>query len=159
MRHMVSTVAIITTRAGPNLAGMTVSSLASVSIRPAPVLSFNMQVPSRTAEILRNSGGRLAANILTPSKECVMLARAFAGMGGHNQNPFAQHPDSFDMTREDGLPILRRAASTLICDVRTSVGVQDHEIIIAQVAEVLEQKKRALAYHDHDFYDVRALYP
>lgn len=159
MRHMVSTVTVITTRAGKEFAGMTVSSLASVSIRPAPVLSFNMQVPSRTAKILHDGGGKLAANILTPTRESILLARAFAGVGGHDQNPFFQHPELFDFTRSDGIPILKNSASTIICDVDSWIGVQDHEIIVARVAEVLERQKRALAYHDHDFHDVKSLFP
>lgn len=80
--------------------GLTVSSFASLSIKPWPLVTVNIQVPSHAADAMRpkynkESGGIeypiFAINILPATSEAAQTCRALAGSLGKDVNPFT-HP-------------------------------------------------------------------
>lgn len=83
--------------------GLTVSSFASLSIKPWPLVTFNIQVPSHAADSMRPSNNNnnntnitpqptfYAINILPATSAASKTCRAFAGGLGRDINPFT-HP-------------------------------------------------------------------
>lgn len=87
--------------------GLTVSSFNSLSIKPWPLITFNIQVPSHAANSMRNVDASISAhkmstnsittpklfavNILPATLEAAKACRAFAGGLGPTVNPFT-HP-------------------------------------------------------------------
>lgn len=155
-RHAASPVTIITTSMDKKLAGMTISSLTSVSLGPPKVLvSFNCQVPSRTASILQERN-KLVLNLLGATPAHVDLAKAFAGRKaeGHSMNPFDRYPEMFEHKPEaEGIPLVAGSSAQLLCDVHSVYPVQDHEIVVANVLEMWTNEKiTPLLYRDHNFW-------
>lgn len=153
MRHSAAAVSVVTTAYKGELAGMTISSLASLSLRPRQLVSLNMQVPSRTARLLHASGGQFAVNIMSQTPESISLARAFAGQQslGHDFNPFEGFPDAWELL-PSGIPLLRCAMAHLECLVDQTIAVQDHEILVARVTEArCHDNRLPLLYHNHAF--------
>jgi flavin reductase (DIM6/NTAB) family NADH-FMN oxidoreductase RutF len=118
----------------PEPRGLTVSSLSSLSIKPSPLVSFNIQVPSRTSQVLRDSL-KFAVNILPPTSVSAEVCRAFAGRLGQTVNPF-EVEKSLLKYGHDGMPIVSCAVAVLYCTAVEVFQVQDHEIWVAQVTEV-----------------------
>lgn len=155
-RHAASPVTIITTSVDKQLAGMTISSLTSVSLGPPKVLvSFNCQTPSRTASILQQRN-KLVLNLLGASPAHVDLAKAFAGRKaeGHSMNPFDRYPELFEQRPEtEGIPLVKGSTAQLLCDVHSVFPVQDHEIVVASVLDMwADEKISPLLYRNHNFW-------
>ncbi|CAN6674593.1 hypothetical protein TRVA0_057S00672 [Trichomonascus vanleenenianus] len=123
--------------------GLTVSSLSSLSIRPKTLVSFNLQVPSRTSQVLHDRRV-FAVNILPATSESIELCKAFAGVYGRHVNPFERFKERFefqdDRLEDDhdssGIPTISNASAVLYCKKRQVFRVQDHEIWIAQVYHI-----------------------
>jgi len=152
-RHAASPVTVVTSAFNRELAGMTISSLTSVSMGPPHLLvSFNCQTPSRTGDFIHRSQ-HVVLNQLAMSPSNVLLAKAFAGFGGQRHtNPFEKYPDLFTPGSEsEGIPRITAAAAQLLCRVRHVVPAQDHEIIIASVHKMWINGGTPLIYRDHQF--------
>lgn len=135
--------------------GLTASSVTSLSVTPRPLVSFNVQVPSRTSQVLR-AGKSFAVNILAPSAESVRLCRAFAGLMGKTLNPFEAFPGDF----AEGLhsiPVISHATAVLYCEAVEIFPVQDHEIWVAAVCDVAgadSERQGSLFYQNHHFHSL-----
>lgn len=153
-RHAASQVSIITTSFDKRLSGMTISSLTSVSMGPPDLLvSFNCQIPSRTAELLR-ARNMFVLNLLSAQPSNVLLAKVFAGKApeGHNTNPFQKYPHLFELLPETvGIPTIKNS-SRLLCQVTNIVSAQDHEIIVAKVNRIWGSELPSLIYRNHKFW-------
>lgn len=124
-------VAIITTRHGEKLYGMTVNSFTSVSLDP-PLVLF-CAIPGRlTVEAIRNSG-HYAVNILQGDQ--LELCRRFAGMTE------LQEEDRFSGVEHEGAPDsgspwFPDCLGWLDCKVRQVLDAGDHEILLAEVTSM-----------------------
>ncbi|ANB11376.1 hypothetical protein AWJ20_4185 [Sugiyamaella lignohabitans] len=138
----------------PEPRGLTVSSVTSVSIKPLPTISFNIQVPSRTSEVLHDSN-HFAVNILPASPESAEICRIFSGRLGPEVNPFEIERPMLTVGH-DGIPVVACAISVLYCTAVKVVTVQDHEIWIARVNQVESNQHNSsggnLLYQNHKFH-------
>lgn len=136
--------------------GLTVSSVTSLSIKPEPLICFNIQVPSRTSQVLHGSM-HFAVNILPPSKEAVDICKAFAGSLGKDVNPFEVEKSL--LRYENEMPVVSIAMAVLMCEATKCFPVQDHEIWVARVTSVniyptLKAHDGNLLYQNHKFHEL-----
>lgn len=141
----------------PEPRGLTVSSVTSLSIKPEPALSFNIQVPSQTSRALHDSMV-FALNILPPSKSAVEICKAFAGSLGKDVNPF-EVEKSLLRYESNGMPVVSIAMAVLMCEATNCFSVQDHEIWVARVTNVelypsLARHEGNLLYQNHRFHEL-----
>lgn len=152
MRNVGSTVCVITCQASTGeKGGMTISSFCSVSLNPTPIVSFNIQVPSRTSHLLKACGGVFAVNVLESSTENIRLAQAFAGWKGHEYNPFKAYESMFEEL--EGVPSIKKSTS-LFCEIIDQVEVQDHNLILARVNKVKYRGTKPMIYLNGGFHNV-----
>lgn len=134
--------------------GLTVSSLTSLSINPTPAVSFNIQVPSRTSQVLHKSD-MFAVNVLPCTTDSIKLCQAFGGALGRHYNPFEHLKHLFDYS--SGIPIITTATSVLHCERKQVFRVQDHEIWVATVLGVDnydDHSKGNLIYQNRAFHSL-----
>ena len=130
-------VAVITTKSGDELHGMTINSLTSISLTP-PILMISLNYGTRTGESLHSSG-KFAISILGAKQESV--ARRFATRGG-------DHFDGgeFDFT-DNGLPVVKEALSQADCTVVHQYDIGDHQVFFGQVTSCRERDGQGLAFN------------
>lgn len=165
MGGIASSAMIITTTSpsGSEPRGLTLSSITSLSVKPVPMVSFNVQLPSRTSEVL-HSRNVFAINVLAACEASVELARAFSGAYGAHTNPFEKFASAFknstnplervplqlnvhasavpegvvdaDYEHARNIPVISNASAILYCKKNQIFNVQDHEIWVASVFHV-----------------------
>jgi flavin reductase (DIM6/NTAB) family NADH-FMN oxidoreductase RutF len=141
--------------------GMTVSSFNTITLYPAPVVSFNVKQPSETLNAIQSSG-RFLVHLLASSAATAKLARAFSRGNGNLQPPSGLGDFEFslldDASPQSSVepPALRRqkyvprsehpatdpADFPFILDCiynpEYSIQVHDHTIVMGTVVKVLE---------------------
>jgi flavin reductase (DIM6/NTAB) family NADH-FMN oxidoreductase RutF len=150
MRRIVEPVVVVTGADDDGTPlGMTVSSLASVSLAP-PLLLICVQTSSRTWGRMASQGA-FAVNALGAGRQD--LATRFAGPGDRF------HGVALD-TSPSGLPVLRDAIATLECVGHDGLRAGDHDVVIGRVVTTRYGDTAApLAYHDGTYASVRPLAP
>ncbi|KAG8630330.1 hypothetical protein KVT40_001949 [Elsinoe batatas] len=153
MRSVVNPVAVLTTRL-PNEAtsseerflgcrGSTVSSLASVTLRPAPVISFNLLADSRTAQKIEQAG-YCDVHLLSANAAGVQVAQPFAAHKGMSLLEPFRKVDSLEHTRIDidvegsvyidSPGVLAHLRCRLIQGKSVKIG--DHKVMFCEVVKV-----------------------
>ncbi|KAF2219909.1 flavin reductase like domain-containing protein [Elsinoe ampelina] len=153
MRSVVNPVAVLTTRL-PNEAstseerflgcrGSTVSSLASVAVRPAPVVSFNLLADSRTAQKI-DQVGYCDVHLLGANAAGVQIAKPFAAHKGMSLLEPFRKVDSLEHTRIDIDPegavyidspgVLAHLRCRLIQGKSVKIG--DHKVMFCEVVKL-----------------------
>jgi flavin reductase len=143
MSRAATFVAVATTDGTGGRAGVTVSSLTSVSAdgeRPSLLLCINRQSPAATA-ILQNSA--FCANLLAEDQQ--NLANLFAGRSA------TERTERFEQvaweTGDIGQPLLTGASATFECRLATALLWETHYIFVGRVAAVrLSDNASALLY-------------
>lgn len=120
-------VAVVATKSGEELCGMTVNSLTSVSLDP-PLLLFCLMHGSRTLAGVTASG-RFSVSLLARSQK--RLSNIFA-------RPGHDHFAEVSYRVEQGLPVFPGAIATLKCDVYGVNRAGDHDIVIGEVISCAE---------------------
>ncbi|MFF3559599.1 flavin reductase family protein [Streptomyces sp. NPDC002574] len=119
MSRLATGVSVITTRTGSAPVGITVSAVSALSLDPLQlIVCVGNNLFTRTAIA---EHGRFAVNVLGEDSE--HLARAFA----------APVPDRFAGVAIDethGVPVLRDAIATVVCDVSQALPGGDHTIFV-----------------------------
>jgi len=141
MRHLVGGVSIITVGQDRDITGMTVTSVASLSVDPpALIVSINRSASSWPL-IKRN--GFFGVNILNADQ--IDIAERFAGKGGiTGADRFA---GAEWITRVSGVPLLAEALAAIDCEVEHIVERHSHAIVIGRPLDIqLSQQGAALAY-------------
>lgn len=123
MSRFATCVTVTTTagRAGP--VGCTTTAVLSLSVRP-PTLLLSLSRTSCTLEETINAGA-FAVNVLSVDQEA--LVRRFAT--GDPLRRFAGVPHSWWET----VPVLDNAAATVVCDLRETVPLLDHTLLVGAV--------------------------
>lgn len=153
MTGLANPATVITTGQIGSARGLTVSSLSSVSVRPQPIIAFNLQIPSHTASALHNNR-RFAVNFLPATTEAAELCRAMAGQKGRDINPFELYKHMFEEI--NGLTVVKNAFAVLYCEKDQVFKVQDHEIwtgVVDRIERPASISTRGpLLYQHHKFH-------
>ncbi|MFJ9368645.1 flavin reductase family protein [Nocardia sp. NPDC101769] len=118
---------------GPH--GATVSSLASLSLRPA-LISIALDRRSSLLTRIRTSG-RFAVNVLASTQDD--LAMLFATRG-------ADRFSATEWSPEEGLPRLAGVAGWAACEVWQTVEAGDHLLLIGLVTRAASAQEAPLVY-------------
>lgn len=142
--HFASGVTVVTTEHEGKLYGMTVSSFASVSLKPPLILiCIDNQLNTHAAISV---SARFAVNILEQNQE--HLSRRFAT---HEDNKFvgvAWHTGQF------GLPVLEGVLTVIECHVREAIPAGDHTIFIGEVMDAEINQGSPLLYYRRGYHEL-----
>jgi flavin reductase (DIM6/NTAB) family NADH-FMN oxidoreductase RutF len=127
MRGVASSVFLLSTRGPEGNAGMTATSVCSLSLDPASVLIC----VNRSNSFMRalEASGRFALNILSRDDETV--ARAFGSPTGR-ENRFVLG----DWYELGGMPALKSSLSAIVCDVAGRMDFGSHRVFVGQVRQI-----------------------
>ncbi|KAH3688667.1 hypothetical protein WICPIJ_000358 [Wickerhamomyces pijperi] len=130
------------------LKGVTLSSVTSLSIKPSPLLQFNLMIPSITSENLHKFD-QFAVHTLIPTKLSTELIQKFSKHREYNSgtndfdivSPFRDLKLDQDFELKSlgkglYLPILKNVNKVMICEKYKYLHVQDHEIWVGKVTEI-----------------------
>lgn len=120
--HFASGVAVITTAGKMGPAGLTTTSLCSVSLKPL-LLLVCLDCESRTLATIKEVN-RFAVNILCENQRNIAVTFA-TKQGGEEKLAAVAHSTQYNV------PVLDHALAKLICDVETLKETGDHAIVIA----------------------------
>ncbi|MET1089120.1 MAG: flavin reductase family protein [Arthrobacter sp.] len=141
MGRFLTGVAVITTRSGEELHGMTINSLTSISLKP-PILMISLNFRTRTGEALLESG-KFAISILGAKQESI--ARRFAVRGGERFDG-----GEFELT-DSGIPVIKGALSQADCTVVNQYDIGDHQVFFGQVTSCRDRDGEGLAFNAGKF--------
>ena len=141
MRQLTGGVSVITAGRGRDISGMTVTSVASLSVDPpALIVSINREASSWP---LVKRYGFFGVNILTSDQ--IDIAERFTGKGG--LKGAARFAGADWTTRTSGVPLLVGALAAIDCEVEDVVERHSHAIVIGRVLDVaVSARSAALAY-------------
>jgi flavin reductase (DIM6/NTAB) family NADH-FMN oxidoreductase RutF len=150
MRRTASGVAVLTTDGSGGRAGVTVSTLCSLSMQPPSVIACVHRDNHALEALLAN--GVFAANALAADQTRVALS--FAG-----QIPELRE-DRFGAgtwrTLMTGAPVLDGALASFDCRVAQSFSFGTHRIVIGEVMEVVDRSGDPLVFADRNFRQLTA---
>lgn len=129
--------------------GLTLSSVTSLSLKPHPLIQFNLQLPSFTSDALHETG-YFAVHLLKPNSASIKLAREFSKGAIINEKdstysptrPFEDlvenvHYNTYKIEGTDlVIPLLKNSERVLICQKRDVFQVGDHEIWVGQIEDI-----------------------
>jgi flavin reductase (DIM6/NTAB) family NADH-FMN oxidoreductase RutF len=145
MRRTASGVAVLTTDGAAGRAGVTISTLCSLSLEPPSVIACVHQ-DNRALEIVL-ANGVFAANALTDEQSRV--ASAFAGQVAElRDNRFGA---GTWRTLATGAPILDGALASFDCRIAEAFAFGTHRILVGEVVEVLDRAGGPLVFTDRNF--------
>ncbi|SMN17976.1 similar to Kazachstania africana KAFR_0K01600 hypothetical protein [Maudiozyma saulgeensis] len=144
--------------------GLTVSSMTSLSVSPAPLLQFNVQTPSLSSKNL-HSHDIFAVHQLKPELASIELVRRFSrGIKHGGTKPFVELDENKDFSiyrnaiydsDKSVLPILKNVERVLICKKIESFHIADHEVWVGEVIDcIIEDDKitGGLLHSNGEFY-------
>jgi flavin reductase len=141
MRRLAASVAVITSRHGDRLNGMTATAVCSVSSEP-PLVLVVINRCSRSYPLIRE-GGTFALNFLREGQDDV--ADYFAA---RNDKSFDSLPHDFGLT---GCPLLQDCAASVECVVHTASDSGSHTIFVGRVVNAKVRPVSPLLYYDGRF--------
>jgi flavin reductase (DIM6/NTAB) family NADH-FMN oxidoreductase RutF len=141
MRHLAGGVSVITVGRGKEIAGMTVTSVSSLSVDP-PTLIVSINRQSSSWPLLKRHGF-FGVNILTADQ--IEIAERFAGKEG------LKGADRFAganwTTRVSGVPLLVGALAAIDCEAEDIIERHSHAIVVGRVLDIrASQRTAALSY-------------
>jgi flavin reductase (DIM6/NTAB) family NADH-FMN oxidoreductase RutF len=141
MRHLAGGVSVITVGCGRDIAGMTVTSVSSLSVDP-PTLIVSINRQSSSWPLLKRHGF-FGVNILTADQ--LDIAERFTGKDGlKGADRFAGAEWT---THVSGVPLLTGALAAIDCEAEDIVERHSHAIVIGRVLDMqLSSHTSALAY-------------
>lgn len=141
MRRLVAGVAVVTSRHGATVNGMTATAVCSVSADPPLVLAVLNRASASHGVVAR--GGAFALNLLGDDQSD--LASYFAGRDGKT---FDAVPHRFGAT---GCPLIEGSAAQLECVVERQHDEGTHTIFVGRVLSAETSESAPLAYCDAAF--------
>jgi flavin reductase (DIM6/NTAB) family NADH-FMN oxidoreductase RutF len=137
-------VAVITTKSGDELHGMTVNSLTSVSLDPPLILVCLVREARTTQAVL--AAGAFVVNFLSERQEAI--AARFARRGTDH---FGALPAALNSR---GLPHIPKALGRLDCAVEMTHDGGDHLIVIGRVLECEIREGRPLLFFRARYHEI-----
>jgi flavin reductase (DIM6/NTAB) family NADH-FMN oxidoreductase RutF len=145
MRRTASGVAILTTDGAQGRAGVTVSTLCSLSMEPPSVIACVHRDNRALDTILGN--GIFVANVLAEDQEHV--AKAFAGLIPElRENRFGNAKWKRIVSNA---PALQGALANFDCKVASTFDFGTHRIVVGEVIDVVSQESDPLLFIDRNF--------
>jgi flavin reductase (DIM6/NTAB) family NADH-FMN oxidoreductase RutF len=145
MGHFASGVTVVTTAAGNDLYGMTVSSFSSLSLNPPLILiCIDKGVP--THDILKDASS-FVVNILEERQE--HLSRRFATTSTDKFKGVAWHSGKL------GLPVLDNTLAAIECTLRDVLDGGDHTIFIGEVVGAEIREGAPLLYYRRGYHELK----
>jgi flavin reductase (DIM6/NTAB) family NADH-FMN oxidoreductase RutF len=141
MGRFLTGVAVVTTKSGDEVHGMTINSLTSISLEP-PILMVSLNFGARTTDAILESG-RFAISILGAKQEAI--ARRFATRGGEHFEG-----GEFDYTAS-GMPVVKDALSQADCKVVNQYEIGDHQVFFGEVTTCRDRNGSGLAFNAGKF--------
>jgi len=134
MRGVASSVFLVTTRGPEGRAGMTATSVCSLSFDPLSVLIC----VNRSTAFIRalEASRRFALNILSHDDE--PIAKEFGSAAGRERR--FETGDWYDV---DGMPALGTSLSTIVCEVAGHTDFGSHRVFVGQVRQVDNREGRS----------------
>ncbi len=142
MRQLTSQVSIIAAGSGPDLTGMTVTSVASLSLEP-PAISLAVAKSASIHPVLMRSR-RFGLSGLAAGHR--LLADRFAGRDG--SKGAARFTAGAWTGLDGGAPLLEDAVYRLVCEIAETVDWHSHTVVLARVVAAEAEPGKALAYRD-----------
>jgi flavin reductase (DIM6/NTAB) family NADH-FMN oxidoreductase RutF len=137
MRHLAGGVSVITVGRGRDITGMTVTSVASLSVDP-PTLIVSINREASSWPLLKRHGF-FGVNIL--SADQIGIAERFAGKGGLKGVDRFAGAEWF--TRATGAPLLVGALAAADCEVEDIVERHSHAIVLGRVLDIQSSTRTA----------------
>ena len=145
MGHFASGVTVVTTAAGSELYGITVSSFSSLSLNPPLILiCIDKSVPSH--DIIKLAGC-FVVNILEERQE--HLSRRFATTCADKFKGVAWHSGRL------GLPVLDNTLAAIECRLRNALDGGDHTIFIGEVIDAEVREGAPLLYYRRGYHELK----
>jgi flavin reductase (DIM6/NTAB) family NADH-FMN oxidoreductase RutF len=144
MGHFATGVTVVTTAHAGYLYGMTVSSFASLSLKPPLVLICVDQNLSTHTAIA--DAGQFAVNILEQSQE--HLSRRFATREDDKFTGVAWHSGRF------GMPVLEDALAVIECRLHNTFPGGDHTIFVGEVMDAEIDQGSPLLYYRRGYHEL-----
>lgn len=146
MRRTAASVAIVTTDGPAGPAGLTVSSLCSLSITP-PAMIFCVSKASRTLSTLM-ANGVFAASVLADDQS--LIADVFAGLSPEfAERRFAVGSWTSLVT---GAPALVGALCTFDCRLNHTFDINTHRVVIGEVVHIATADADPLVFSDRKYW-------
>lgn len=142
MGRFATGVTIVTTAHEGRLAGLTVSSFTSLSLRPTLVLVC-IDRKAGSHDVLA-AAGRFAINVLAEGQE--YLSRRFA-----SDEAAKFTPGTFELSA-DGLPLLTGALAQIECALHSALPGGDHTIYVGEVLAARCFDGRPLLYYRSGYH-------
>lgn len=148
MAHLSSAVSIITTNGVAGKAGLTVSSVCSVTDSP-PTLLFCINKNSHVHNIIQQNG-KVCVNVLSHEQED--LAKHFAAI----LESTMEERFSWDIWNNgfNNQPVLRSAISALQGNIVDAHAVGTHTIFVVEVSHIDVEPNHSLVYFARQFRSV-----
>jgi flavin reductase (DIM6/NTAB) family NADH-FMN oxidoreductase RutF len=141
MRHLAGGVSVITAGRGKDIAGMTVTSVSSLSVDP-PTLIVSINRGASSWPLLKRYGF-FGVNILNSDQ--IDIAERFTGKDG--LTGAGRFAGAEWTTRASGVPLLAGALAAIECEVEEIVERHSHAILIGRVLDLqVSSRTAALAY-------------
>jgi len=151
MRHLAGGVSIITSGRGADRAGLTATSVSSLSVEPASLIVC-INRSSSMIPVLRASGS-FGVNILAAGHRD--LADRFAGR--HGVSGAARYAGADWIELVTGAPLLADALAAIDCKVDSVIDWNTHALVIGRVEAVrLHDGPQALVYWRGAYVDLSA---
>ena len=144
MGHFASGVTVVTAAHDEHLYGMTVSSFASLSLKPPLVLICVENLLATHTAI--SESGQFAVNILEKRQE--HLSRRFATRDNDKFVGVAWHSSRF------GLPVLEGALAVIECQLRQTFPAGDHTIFVGEVLDAEIGQGSPLLYYRRGYHEL-----
>jgi flavin reductase (DIM6/NTAB) family NADH-FMN oxidoreductase RutF len=136
-------VTIVTTRAGEQIHGMTVSAFTEVSLEP-PLVLVCVDKSSNTQPVIAE-GGVFAVNILARDQE--PLAQLFASDEAENRRFSGVRYE----TGATGAPLIAGSVASLDCRLEAAHEAGDHIIYVGEVVGLQMSGGDPLLFYDRDY--------
>ncbi|QHB17452.1 4-hydroxyphenylacetate 3-monooxygenase, reductase component [Mannheimia pernigra] len=145
MAHLSSAVSIVTTNGVAGKAGLTVSSVSSVTDAP-PTILFCINKNSHVHDIIKQNG-KVCINVL--SHEQADIAKHFASI----LESTMEERFSWDIWDNgfDDQPVLRRAISALQGNIIDAHAVGTHTIFVVEISHIDVKPNHSLIYFARQF--------
>jgi flavin reductase (DIM6/NTAB) family NADH-FMN oxidoreductase RutF len=141
MRHLAGGVSVITVGRGKDIAGMTVTSVSSLSVDP-PSLIVGINRGSSSWPLLKRHGF-FGVNILNADQ--LDVAERFTGKDGLKGGE--RFAGATWTTAASGVPLLVGALAAIDCEAEDIIERHSHAIVIGRVLDLrLSSRTAALAY-------------